>query len=242
MNQELENLVQLQEIDLRIREQELAQEQYPVAVTELEEAILKVKTSLDNATKKLQKAESEKKVFEDQIEIAKGHLEKSQERLNSIKTNREYDAVHAEIEAQKNLLNNAEIKRKNLLDEIQKMQLNVENSNAEYDRKKNENEPQILDFKSKIDAIDSNIATITKEREVLLPKISKQYMRTYDLIRKKRKTGRALSHVTTRTCGICFKVLEPQLINEVKRGIKMILCQNCGSILIWDHDTVKEKA
>ncbi len=242
MNQELENLVQLQEIDLRIREQELAQEQYPVAVTGLEEAILKVKASLDNATKKLTKVESEKKTFEGQIETAKAHLEKSQERLNSIKTNREYDAVHAEIEAQKNLLNNAESKRKNLLDEILKMESNVENSKAEYDRIKNENEPQILELKSKINAIDSNIATITKEREVLLPRISKQYMRTYDLIRKKRKTGRALSHVTTRTCGICFKVLEPQLINEVKRGIKLILCQNCGSILIWDQNTVKEKA
>lgn len=242
MNQELEYLVQLQEIDLRIREQELAQEQYPAAVTELEQAIAKAKSILDNAAKKLQKAESEKKTFEDQIENAKSHLEKSQERLNSIKTNREYDAVHAEIEAQKNLLNNAETKRKNLGEEIQKMQSNVENSTAEYERIKSENEPQIADLKAKIGAIDSNIAEITKERDLVLPKISKQYLRTYDLIRKKRKNGKAISTVNTRTCGICFKVLEPQLINEVKRGIKMILCQNCGSILVWNESIVKEKA
>ena len=239
MNQELEYLVQLQEIDLRIREQELAQEQYPAAVIDLEQAISKAKATLDHAIKKLQKAEAEKKAFEDQIESAKTHLEKSQERLNSIKTNREYDAVHAEIEAQKNMLSNAETKSEKLLDEIKKMQNNVDFSTSEFDRIKTENEPQIADLKSKIGAIDTNIAKITKERDVLIPLISKQYLRTYDLIRKKKKTGKALSTVLTRTCGACYKVLEPQLINEVKRGIKLILCQNCGSILIYGENPVK---
>jgi predicted nucleic acid-binding Zn-ribbon protein len=242
MNQELEYLVLLQEIDLRIREQELAQEQYPAAVTDLEQGISKAKATLDNAIKKLQKAESEKKAFEDQIENAKTHLEKSQERLNSIKTNREYDAVHAEIEAQKNMLNNAENKSKILNDEIQKMQANKDNCSSEFDRIKSENEPRIVELNAKIGAIDTNIAKISKERDVLIPKISKQYLRTYDLIRKKKKTGKALSTVLTRTCGACYKVLEPQLINEVKRGIKLILCQNCGSILIWSDNTPKEKA
>lgn len=242
MNQELEYLVQLQEIDLRIREQELAQEQYPAAVIDLEQAISKAKATLDNAIKKLLKAESEKKAFEDQIENAKTHLEKSQERLNSIKTNREYDAVHAEIEAQKNMLNNAEAKSKNLLDEIQKMQNNKDNCSSEFDRIKSASEPQIADLKAKIGAIDTNIAKISKERNTLTPQISKQYLRTYDLIRNKKKTGKALSTVLTRTCGACYKVLEPQLINEIKRGIKLILCQNCGSILIWNDNSVKEKA
>lgn len=235
MNQELEYLVQLQEIDLRIREQELAQEQYPTAVTELEQAILKTKTLLDHAEKRLQKAQSEQKTFEDQITNVTAQLDKSQDRLNSIKTNREYDAVHAEIETQKHMLSNAEGRRKTLLDEIEKMQANVEKCSADYDKIKTENEPQISDLKAKISVIDTNIAKITKERETIVPKISKQYLRSYELIHKKRKNGKAISFVTTRTCGACYKVLEPQLINEVKRGLKMILCQNCGSILIWEE-------
>jgi len=235
MNQELEYLVQLQEIDLRIREQELAQEQYPTAVTELEQAMLKAKTILDHAEKRLEKAQSEQKTFEDQITNVTAQLDKSQDRLNSIKTNREYDAVHAEIETQKHMLSNAEGRRKTLLDEIVKMQSNVEKCSADYDKIKSENEPQISDLKAKISVIDTTIAKITKERDTIVPKISKQYLRSYELIHKKRKNGKAISIVTTRTCGACYKVLEPQLINEVKRGLKMILCQNCGSILIWEE-------
>jgi predicted nucleic acid-binding Zn-ribbon protein len=240
MNQELETLLQLQSIDLRIREQELAQEQYPAAVADLEQGIAKAKTALDNASAKLTKAESEKKAFEDQIAKTRESLEKSQERLNSIKTNREYDAVHAEIETQKHMMSTAEAKQRKLAEDVDRIHAIVEENQRTFDAIKSDNEPQIADFKSKIGSIDSTIAEIAKERDVILPKISKQYLRTYDNIRNKRKNGKALSIVSnSRTCAICHKVLEPQLLNEIKRGLKMILCQSCGSILLWQENTTK---
>ncbi|NLE02085.1 MAG: hypothetical protein GX640_19665 [Fibrobacter sp.] len=240
MIEDLEDLKQLQEIDLRIREQELAQEQYPAAVAELEDAINKAKASVDSFSSKLAKAEKDRAEFEDQIAKSKDLLEKSQSRLNSIKTNREYDAVHAEIESQKNTLNQAETRKKNLQDEIERWKTAVEQHTAELEKIKSENEPQIAELKRKIAAIDSTIAEITKERDAVAPRISKPLIRTYDLIRKKRKSGRAISNVnSSRTCTVCYKVLEPQLYNEIRRGLKMILCQNCGSILIWDESTVQ---
>jgi uncharacterized protein len=238
MIEDLIDLKQLQEIDLRIHEQELAQEQYPAAVAELQNAIDKAKTNLSSSSAKLVKAQKENASFDEQIQKSKDMLDKSQERLNSIKTNREYDAVHAEIESQKNILNHAETRKKSLLEEIEKWQGMVEKNSAELKKIEDENEPQIKDLKKKIAAINSTIAEIVKERDVVAPKISKPLLRTYDLIRKKRKTGRAVSNIsTTRTCTVCYKVLEPQLYNEIRRGLKMILCQNCGSILIWDETT-----
>lgn len=239
MIEDLVNLKLLQEIDLRIRQQELAQEQFPATVEELEGAIKKAKESLDNCSQKLNKTQSEVDSFDEQVRKSRELLEKSQSRLNSIKTNREYDAVHAEIENQKNSINNVEMRKKNLLDEIERLKCTVEEKTKEYEQIKSENEPQIAELNSKIAAIDSTIATIAKEREVIVPKISKPILRTYDLIRKKRKTGRALSNVTGKTCAVCYKVLEPQLFNEIKRGTKMILCQNCGSIFVWGGDSNK---
>ena len=234
MISDLENLIELQEIDLRIREQEMAQEQYPAAVQNFEQEIEKAQATVGSTTSRLQKAEAEERSFEDQIRNAHESLEKSQTRLNSIKTNREYDAVHAEIETHKNLINNAENRRKNLQNEINMLKSAVDESVQDLERIKSENEPKIADLKQKIAAIDSNIQEIEKERVLVTPKITKHALRTYDLIRKKRKTGRVLSVISnSRTCTVCFKVLEPQLYNEVKRGLKLILCQSCGSILVW---------
>ena len=235
MLEDLHYLLQLQEIDLRIKEQELAQEQFPEQVEKLNKQIDAATEALEKVKATLIQAEQDKKNWEEQVAKAQEGLERSQERLNSIRTNREYDAVHAEIEAQKNIINSAEQRRNNLSAEIERLQATVTEHETELERIIAENTPQIQELKEKIGAIDSNIAQITKERDVVVPNLSKHILRQYDLIRSKRKTGRAISIIKpNRTCSICFKVLEPQLFNEIKRGIKVQLCQSCGSIMIWD--------
>ncbi len=241
MLEDLKYLLQLQEIDLKIKEQEHAQEKFPAAVDKLNAQIDQATAALNVVKEKLQQAENDKKNWEEQVQKAQAGLERSQERLNSIKTNREYDAVHAEIEAQKSIINSAEQRRNNLTAEIDKLQVNVSEHQAELDRISAENGPQILDLQQKIGAIDSNIATINKDRDVIVPKVAKHIFRQYDLIHSKRKTGRAISTVSTnRTCSVCYKVLEPQLYNEIRRGTKIILCQSCGSIMVWEPGAVSE--
>jgi predicted nucleic acid-binding Zn-ribbon protein len=237
MLQDLVLLVQLQEIDLRIKEQELAQENFPAQVSQLEQEIAKSKATLEHINEKLRKALGEKTSFEEQIQKAKDGLDKSQDRLNSIKTNREYDAVHAEIETQKNMVNSAESRKKHILDEIDHLESSSSNAKEAYETTVTENEPKIKGLKEKIALIDSNIAEITKERDVIVPQIGKHILRPYDLIRKKRKNGKALSLIsTTRNCAVCYKVLEPQLYNEIKRGLKLIICESCGSIMVWNGE------
>ncbi len=237
MLEDLTYLVQLQEIDLRIREQEMAQEQYPAAVKELKAQIGEAASALDGVKEKLGKAGEDMKNWEEQVARAHEGLERSQERLNSIKTNREYDAVHAEIEAQKGIINSAEQRKAALSAEIGKIETAIEEKKSELDRITAENDPKIRELQRKIDAIDSTIASITLERDAVVPKIAKHVYRQYELIRSKRKSGRAISMIkSNRTCSICYKVLEPQLYNEIRRSTKMLLCQSCGSIMIWQPE------
>jgi predicted nucleic acid-binding Zn-ribbon protein len=35
-------------------------------------------------------------------------------------------------------------------------------------------------------------------------------------------------------------VLEPQLFNDVRKGNRMLLCQSCGSILVWEEDVMEQ--
>lgn len=237
MLRDLESLVQLQEIDLRIHDQEMAKEQLPATVKELEKIIERAKNELTAASAKLDAAEKELAGFEDQIKKAQENLDKSQTRLNSIKTNREYDAVHGEIESAKNLLHTSEGRKVKLTDDVSKLKTAVETTQQEFEKTKSENDPKIAVLNSKIAAIDSVIAGITKDRDALTPQITKSTLRMYDQILKRRKTGkRVISLVNnSRTCTVCFKMLESQLLNEIKRSTKLITCQSCGSIFVWSE-------
>jgi predicted nucleic acid-binding Zn-ribbon protein len=85
-----------------------------------------------------------------------------------------------------------------------------------------------------------SIAELTARRNEIMATVPKAILRTYDYILKRRKTGQVLSFVKgdARTCSVCFKILEPQLINEIRKGAKMITCQNCGSIFIWKNEDI----
>jgi len=236
MIQDLECLVKLQEIDLKIREQELAKERYPMAVAELEGRIESAREASVAAGNRLTRLASEITAADDQTAKLRESLSKSQERLNSIQTNREYDAVHKEIEAQKALLASAENRKTALESDIEKGKTELAEVEKAYENAKAELTPQIEDLKAKIGAIDSVITEITAERDKISPLVSHPTMRTYDSIRKKKKSGRAVSLVNQeKTCGVCFMILQPQLCSEIRRGTKIILCENCGSMLIWDE-------
>jgi hypothetical protein len=239
MIQDLEYLVKLQQIDLRIKEQELAREQYPAAVANLTARIAAAETARDNAATRLQQLTGGIDEFEGQAVKLRDSLSKSQDRLNSIQTNREYDAVHKEIEAQKLMLHTAEGKKRSMEADIEKCKTELEDAEKALEHIKTELQPQIDDLNAKIGAIDSNIASITKEREEVSPHISSPIMRTYDSIRKKRKTGKAVSLVKeSKTCEVCSVVLRPQLYNEIRRGANFALCESCGSMLILDEASV----
>ena len=87
---ELEFLITLQQIDLQISEQNRAKEEFPATIAELQNVIGKAQAALDGLTKKQQAVLNEKKTIEEKISLAKASLDKSQDLLNSIKTNREY--------------------------------------------------------------------------------------------------------------------------------------------------------
>ena len=239
MLRDLSFLMQLQEVDLRIQEQELAKKQLPATVIELQQAVLEAQKALDTTQSLLQDAENELVKLEDQIAQAQTGLSKSQERLNSIKTNREYDAVHAEIEGQKSIIHNSDVHKQKITEEIDRQRSSVDSAKLELDRIKGENDPKIAELSTTIASIDSVIAEIRKERDAITPQINKSILRTYDLIWNRRRHGRVISMVSpqARTCSVCYKVLEPQIISEIRRATKLILCQNCGSIFIWTEKT-----
>jgi len=236
MIQDLEYLVKLQEIDLRVREQELAKEQYPMAAADLEKRIESAGEASVAAGDRLKRLASEIEAAGDQAAKLRESLNKSQERLSSIQTNREYDAVHKEIEAQKALLTSAEARKTALEADMEKGKAELAEAEKAYENAKTELQPQIDELRAKIGKIDTVIAEIMQERAKVSPMVSHPTMRTYDSIRKKKKSGRAVSMVgQEKTCGVCFMILQPQLCSEIRRGTKIILCESCGSIFVWDE-------
>ncbi len=243
MIRDLELLVQLQTIDLRIHDLIQSQSSLPKSLAELERAIADAQKAVDGADSQLDANAAEKRSFEEKVADAKTALDKSQERLNSIKTNREYDAVHAEIENFKSTIAGADTRMRTLMAEADKVTQSLEAKKDDLEKVKTESEPRIADLKTKVASIDSSVATLRQERSAIAAGIPKSLLRTYDHILSRRKNARVLSFVgiDNQTCSSCFKVLETQLINEIRRGTKLLTCQSCGAIFVWREEPLEKK-
>ena len=242
MHSDLISLINLQSIDARINELTREREIFPSSISQFEGAIKKTRDVVDGLTKKLAALLQEKKTLEETIANAKAHLDKSQDLLNAIKTNREYDAVHTQIENFKTIVSSGDAKIKKFDLDAGELQQSIEKAQAELDKTASENNIKIAEIKSKMDVIGASIAKITEERNTIIGSVPKALLRTYNYILKGRKSGQVLSYINgdDRTCSVCYKILEAQLINEIRKSDKVIVCQNCGSIFVWKDDQKTE--
>jgi predicted nucleic acid-binding Zn-ribbon protein len=66
---------------------------------------------------------------------------------------------------------------------------------------------------------------------------------SYEKIRKSYRNGLAVVPVERDACGGCFNAIPPQKQSEIKQHKKVMICENCGRILVDEelHTAVEVK-
>ncbi len=92
--------------------------------------------------------------------------------------------------------------------------------------------------KAKVDgavkALSHTVASQTKRRDALIPRVPKPLFRKYDAIRN-RRFGIGLSMVTAGCCQGCNMKLPPQLYNILQRGDSIEQCPSCHRLIFWEN-------
>jgi len=235
MANEWDSLIVLQQVDIHIAQLKIEQKEFPEAIAALKQTIGAAQKAVDSLNSRLETLRVEKKTIEEKITDAASQLENSQARLNEIKTNREYDAVHKQIENFKSSMTAGETRLAAIAGDTELLQAAAEKATAELDAVKQTSAPRLAELKEKMGTLDSSIARLADERTAAAAAVSKNLLRSYDYISKHRKNGQVLSFIDASNliCSACHKILEPQLVSEVRKMNKMVTCQNCGSIFIW---------
>lgn len=70
--------------------------------------------------------------------------------------------------------------------------------------------------------------------------VESRLLASYVKIRGNYRNGLAVVPVERDACGGCFNAIPPQKQSEIKQHKKIMICENCGRILVDDtlHDSV----
>ncbi len=239
MSVDYKKLAALQDIDIKILKEEHSKKEFPESVENLKSEISDTEENLEYLKDLLEKKRGEKTNTEQEIADARESLDKSQERLSSIKTNKEYDAVHSEIEVQKRIVATGGDRIEELAEDIEGLQGEIKRTEEQLDKIKESNQPKIDELEDKISHIDSNIDKLIESRDEIKKDIPVAELKKYEMILETRKTNRVVSVINSseRICSICRQVVPPRQINELFRGKRIVKCNGCGSILVPEEET-----
>lgn len=234
MEQVLNHLAELQKVDSEILEIESLRGDLPQQVEQLQAQLNAAESALSETKQKYDACLKEKAGLEMAVKEANEKKEKYKAQLYEVKTNREYDAISMEIEAVDIRVAEAENRLLELIDIEESLKETLEQKedtfntlSAEFDTKKGD----LLKLMAKTEKEE---LALQDQREKILRHIDMRTTATYTRIQ--RKYGNAIVPVVRRACGGCYKALPPQRVLETRRRDKLILCEVCGRILVWDED------
>jgi len=232
MKQGLFDLLGLQDVDNEIDALQKNKSAYPRRAAELRAEMEDLKQDRSAKENQLKQHESGFNHFLQQLNIAEENLKKHQTRLQEIKTNREYDAVQQEIIALEHAIEEYFAERDREDEEVRRLRNLLDEERERFEARIAELESEIADLDEKAATIDSEIAKVMEKRKAVAETVPPRILAVYERVRR-GKTN-AVVRVSRGACGGCWRSLSPQKLNELRMYNRIIACDGCGRIVVWD--------
>lgn len=235
MKEGLLQLLKLQEVDKELEALEEAKDKYPAEISERQAEIDDSGRAL--LTMETEKADWEKKQrhSEREIESSKTNLKVHEERFAVVTTNKEYDALQMEIEACKTGIAEHESQYLSSIEAIQNLEEGIESEKESFEQVRQSQQERIDELQGQLDSMQELVDGVDSRRTEVAKTIEKRMLTIYE--RRRGPRSKRVSAVRKGACGACYRQLPPQQHSEVRRGDKIMSCENCNSIMVWDDDS-----
>ncbi|MBA2745475.1 MAG: hypothetical protein H0U44_04540 [Flavisolibacter sp.] len=243
VEEKLNSLVKLQKVESKLDEIKVLKGELPIEVADLEDEIqglharqLRIEEEINGITEFMeQKKEA--------IKEAQAMVKKYESQSENVKNNREFEAINKEIESQQLEIKLCEKHIKDANEEVaekvgalEKAKKAIAGKESILSGKKGELE-KIISTTEKEEKHFNEMAADAKSH------VDPRLLTSYEKIRKNYRNGLAVVPVERDACGGCFYSIPPQKQSEIKQRKKVMVCENCGRILIDSDltDTVEIK-
>ncbi len=232
MEEQLNLLIQLQEIDSKIRSLEEQKNRLPEIFAGLEQRRAASKADLEQVKENLLAAQKNKRDRDKDLEAGAQKIEKLKARTSEIKTNKEYQALLKEIET-------AEQENKAIEDDILVLMEKIDAAASlitAAEQRAKEEEAAIREEQKRHEAdftrIGEELKQDEQEREATVRRIDPTVLSRYQTLLAS-KGGVAMAEARAEACSGCYMSIPPQVFVNVKKNESIITCPHCSRILYY---------
>ena len=231
MESVLDLLVTIQGFDDEVEEAAARSVQIPKEIEKLEKLIRTREDEFKNAENRIQELKKTYKLKELEIADNEGKISKLNTQTFAVKTNEEYRAILNEIEFLKKSNHDVEEEMLGLMEEEDKLAKSINGLRKETEEFVRTNQNRISELKAESETMAEKQRMASANLENNFSKLPDDVKVLYKRIAKSR--GKAVCLITDNTCTGCFANLPHQFLNELKQRNKVLVCSNCGRILVY---------
>jgi hypothetical protein len=226
-------LYKIQKIDAVIKSSEELKKRSAEEMQAAEALYKNAETQHQAVQDHLASFEKQRRDRERDMSEAQGQKKKVEERLMSIKTNKEYQAALHEIDTIKALIKDKEDLILESMDAMETAKAELKKSENELDRARGVFEEKKRQIEVELKAYLADVDRQRQERDDLTRQMAPDILTNYQKLIKS-KNGRAVAVVAYEQCMGCSMKIPAQIYNEVMLGEKINICPHCGRILLVD--------
>ncbi len=234
-------LVKLQQIEIDTSHIELKLNDVDQRVTELDNRLLDFKQLIEEQQSVIKALNEKYRAYEADVRVNLDKIKKSETKLNSVKTNKEYQSSLKEIDDLKAKNSNLEDEMIEFLDRIEEAENTLQLKKNEYSnletRLKNEKDlilKEAEEGKRRLENLEAEWKTLSDD-------IDADLLATFNKVKSNQSNAIGIVAVINAVCQGCHMNIPPQMYNELQRGDSFRKCPICDRIIYWKDDNKRSE-
>jgi len=229
-------LIQLQQIDSKIRTIQRTIEDVPRKITEGESPLQDSQHVLNRIKQQYDAFEKKKREKERALEDVNDKINKLKMRTGEIKTNKEYQALLKEIKAVEDSRSSIEDDILSAMEDADTLGKQIKTEEQNYRANKEKVEALKKDIENEKSETEKELLTVQGIREKVIEAVDSEVYDQYVMLLE-ICGGLAVIEVKDEICQGCNMNIPPQLFVELKKNEEIYNCPHCRRILYYKNST-----
>ncbi len=230
LKKKFDNLVKLQEVEIETASVQARLAGFPRLLTDLDARLKASESAVTLEAGRLSKIQQAYRVQEADAKEIQTRILKSEEKLRSVKTNKEYQSSLKEIDDLKRSLSAVEDRMIAHLDEMDQVEASVATKENEVKLLSREIEEEKEKIHQSAFSTQEQLDRLNAERAKIIAVIDPDLLKIYETV-KQNSGGVAIAVVKNAVCLGCHVNLPPQMFHDLLHFDKLLVCPHCERLI-----------
>jgi predicted nucleic acid-binding Zn-ribbon protein len=238
---QIDTLVKVQKIEIETGKLKAYLEKVPSRISSLERELEEFIRSVEGDEAEIEEFNKQYRTLDADVQLNLSKIQKSQEKLRSVKTNKEYQSSLKEIDNIKAINSKLEDEMLEYLEKIETAEKAIKDRKQHYTEIVDESNREKESIERDAEQRQENLVDLEARRVAVATELGAGILEVFKQVKAKQANLVAIVAVQDAVCQGCNMNIPPQVYNELQRCNSLRYCPSCFRIIYWqDQDERSE--